>query len=117
MELKLTPVSYTHLDVYKRQDYERANNAKERYVRALYAAHKHELKDNAEYNGFVDSNKSWLMPYAAWCVLRDKMKTSDIRQWGEYSQYHHSSIAKFINDNFDEVQYHCYVQYLSLIHI
>lgn len=92
-------------------DYERANNAKERYVRALYAAHKHELKDNAEYNGFVDSNKSWLMPYAAWCVLRDKMKTSDIRQWGEYSQYHHSSIAKFINENFYEVQYHCYVQY------
>lgn len=92
-------------------DYERANNAKERYTRAIYGQIKDTLSSDHNFQNFVANNKEWLMPYAAWCVLRDQKGTSDIRQWGEYATYIPSKMAHFISANFDEIQYHCYIQY------
>ena len=92
-------------------DYEQACSYKRQYTRELFEQDYTEIIESADFKQFVDANRTWLMPYAAFCVLRDRLHTPDIRQWGEYEIYDRQKIERFIDENRHDINYECYLQY------
>lgn len=90
-------------------DYERVNNEKTRLLRQVFARVR--LGARKDYQEFLKSNSHWLLPYAAFCTLRDEFGTTDFSQWKGYSVYKKSKIDAYIEKNKKEIDYHCFVQY------
>lgn len=99
------------LNALAQVDYERVNQAKISYFREIFAQEGERTVKSADFKAFVAKNESWLMPYAAFCVLRDKFHTPVFSQWGEYAEYDKAKIDSFIAANRDEINYVCYLQY------
>lgn len=92
-------------------DYERVNEVKIEYYREIFAQEGKKTIDSPEYKAFVKKNEWWLLPYAAFCLLRDKHKTPKFAQWGEYAVYDRKKVSKLIKDNKSEIDYVCYLQF------
>lgn len=90
-------------------DYERVNNEKTRLLREIFSRVR--LGARKDYKDFLAKNKHWLLPYAAFCALRDEFGTTDFSQWKEYSVYKKSKIEAYIKENQKEIDFHCFVQY------
>ncbi len=101
----------TELNALATVDYERANEAKKAYINEIYAQEGDKTLNSAEYKAFVKRNSGWLMPYAAFCVLRDRFGTPDFTQWGEYSEYSDDVLAKVIKTDREGIDLACYIQY------
>ena len=70
--------------------------------------------DDEEYKEFYSANKYWLMPYAAFCYLRDKYGTSDSSKWESFSVYNKKAIEKLSAKNSAanrEISFHYFVQF------
>lgn len=91
-------------------DYERVNNVKNAYTRELFAQIGKEAVRQPAFKAFVKENASWLYPYAAFCVLRDRNNTASFARWGEYAEYDEEKIAAFIKANSHEIDYVCWLQ-------
>ena len=92
-------------------DYERVNALKHEYLRLLYDEQGAALFESEEYKRFFAANSSWLVPYAAYCVLRDSNGTSDFTRWGRHAKYDAAKIERFAAGNAVEVGYWYFVQY------
>ena len=92
-------------------DYERVNQVKIEYFREIFAQEGEKTLKSAEFKAFLDKNSWWLLPYAAFCLLRDKYKTPVFANWGEYAKYDEKKVAKLIKDNENEINYVCYLQF------
>lgn len=99
------------LNKLKQIDYERVNNVKNEYTRELFKENGASVMATDEYRKFVTRNESWLLPYAAFCTLRDIYSTADMSQWGEYNVYDKVRVADFIEAHREEIDYVCYIQY------
>ena len=62
-------------------DYERMFKAKMEYLRELFAQEWKKVKATKDYKQFFDDNKEWLVPYAQFCVNRDKYGTAVFSEW------------------------------------
>ena len=95
-------------------DYEQVMEIKWDAIRTVYAKKKGQFQQEAEYQAFFVQNAEWLVPYAAFCYLRDKYKTSDYNQWAEHQVYNVDAIAKLSDpssDVYDEIAIHYFLQY------
>jgi 4-alpha-glucanotransferase len=95
-------------------DYDEVGKVKTAVLKVLYEARKHELADDLEYNKFFETNKHWLVPYAAFCYLRDKNGTSDFNKWKQYSKYDKDGIEKLVSRrsrHYDKIAVNYFVQY------
>lgn len=66
------------------------------------------------FKTFFAENEYWLVPYAAYCVLRDKFGTPDYRQWEQYAIYDKSKMTEFSSPDqphFDEIAVNYFIQY------
>ena len=63
-------------------DYERVNDTKNAFTRELFGEIHKSVTRTREFKAFVKANESWLIPYAAFCVLRDKFGTPDFSPVG-----------------------------------
>ena len=91
-------------------DYERVNQIKEDYTRELFAVVHGSVVSDRGYMKFVSDNASWLKPYAAYCILRDKFHSPEFKDWGEYEVYDKVRIEKFLEKNAYEAAYVCWIQ-------
>jgi 4-alpha-glucanotransferase len=98
------------LNALEEIDYERVNNAKNAFTRELFAEIGNKVVRTKEFKAFVAVNQSWLKPYAAFCVLRDKNGTADFSRWGEYATYNATNIEAFIKQNVDDINYVYWIQ-------
>ena len=64
-------------------DYERMFKAKMDYLRELFSQEWKKVKATKDYKQFFDDNKEWLVPYAQFCVNRDKYGTAVFSEWPE----------------------------------
>ncbi len=92
-------------------DYERVNNAKNEFVREIFAQEGAATVASAEFKSFVERNESWLTPYAAFCVLRDHNHTAEMSQWGKFAVYDKAKVDKFVAENADDINRVYFVQY------
>ncbi len=92
-------------------DYEKVNNAKQDYLRTIYAEQGTKTLSLDSYRSFVEKNESWLQAYSAWCVLRDINHTPDNEMWGEMGTYDRTKVDKFCQEHKEEIGYYYFVQY------
>jgi 4-alpha-glucanotransferase len=95
-------------------DYEEVIKFKLAALLELYAAQKESFLADDDFLSFFETNKSWLVPYAAFCYLRDKNATSDFSKWKIYSTYNKESIQKYVAPrarHYDQVALQYFIQY------
>ena len=99
------------LNALEQIDYERVNNAKLELLHKAFDKTFKKLSSTKVYQTFVDKNAHWLLPYAAFCVLRDINGTPDFSQWKGYAKYNKKKVAAFCEEHKAEVDFWCFVQY------
>ena len=102
------------LNDLKEVDYDEVGKIKTAMLKVLYEARKHELDSDPEYNKFFETNKHWLIPYAAFCYLRDVNGTSDFNKWKVYSKYDKDAIEKYVSrkaKHYNKIAVHYFIQY------
>ena len=85
-------------------DYERMFAAKMDYLHVLFEQEWKHVKASKAYKQFFEDNKEWLVPYAQFCVNRDKYGTADFNQWPKES-------SKFKVQSSKDLDFWYFVQY------
>jgi 4-alpha-glucanotransferase len=95
-------------------DYDQVLKFKTAALKELFVLMKEELLEDADYLDFFEKNRYWLVPYAAFCNLRDRNGTSDFNQWKVYGTYNKASIEKYVSPkakHYDEIAFNYFLQY------
>ena len=95
-------------------DYDNVVKMKSEAIRQLYYKERHSFKDDFAFFEFFDMNRYWLVPYAAFCYLRDLNNTPDPVKWEDYNVYDEHVIQELVspdNAHYDEIAIHYYTQY------
>ena len=61
----------------------------------LYLLQKEKFLKSNGFKIFFEQNKYWLVPYAAYCVLRDLNGTPDYRKWNDFALFKEEQIDAF----------------------
>lgn len=99
------------LNLLAQIDYERVNAAKIEYMRELFAQDGGATKRRKDYKEFVERNDYWLLPYAAWRVLREEYNTPDHFAWGEYAVYDEKKVQEFVEAHRRQIDFQYFLQY------
>ncbi|GAA4016640.1 4-alpha-glucanotransferase [Hymenobacter fastidiosus] len=94
-------------------DYEPVMNAKWAFIKKLYQQEKKQFLADPAFRAFRAEQHSWLVPYAAFCALRDRFGTADFSQWPAEFQTP-QNLDRFTDDSqpgFDEVGLHFFTQF------
>ena len=91
-------------------DYEAVMSAKLSFLKKIYPSQKAAAFRAREYKEFFAENEHWLVPYAAFCFLRDRFGTADFSQWPEHHHFEAEKICTLVLDN-DAIAFHFFVQY------
>ncbi len=111
---QLYKVKQKELNAFPVSHYVEVLKLKSRFYKQLFDQDKHEFIKDKDYLDFYAKNKDWLIPYAAFVYLRDKMGTADFQQWGNYSIYDERLIidlCKPESETWDDIAIHYYIQY------
>ena len=95
-------------------DYEEVMKYKLAILNELFEAQKTTWAEDKDYQAFFEKNRHWLVPYAAFCYLRDASGTADFTQWKQHSTYDAAAINTFSSSkqkHYDKIRFHYYVQY------
>ncbi|HIZ86804.1 MAG TPA: 4-alpha-glucanotransferase [Candidatus Coprenecus pullistercoris] len=95
-------------------DYEKVLALKIKYLRIQFADYGKDTFAEPKFLAFYHRNKEWLLPYCAFCTLRDHYGTADFSKWGEYSRYTPELAARLFskgNASYQEMTFHIFVQY------
>ena len=96
-------------------DYERVNNAKNEYLRLLFAQEGAQVMKSAEYKAFFADAGQWLVPYAQYCHLRDTYGTADFSQWPDHQTWDEADRLSLTNSRtraYRDVAFYYYVQFV-----
>ena len=99
------------LNALEQIDYERVNNAKLSLLRKAFDKTFKKLSAKKDYQEFVEKNSHWLIPYAAFCVLRDQNGTPDFSKWKGYAKYNKKKVGVFCEEHRTDIDFWCFVQY------
>lgn len=100
-------------------DYEAVERVKTDYLRRLYderrplryvGGDRLYTADDEELASFLDDNRDWLVPYAAFCLLRDRHRTARFTDWGDDAVYSRQRAEQLCAD--EAAGFTFYVQYL-----
>lgn len=103
------------LNALRQIDYVRVNNAKDEYLRLLYAQEGKKVMASAEFRSFFDEAQEWLVPYAQFCFLRDKHGTADFSAWPDHCLFNEKerhALTVPRNVAYKNVAYYYFVQYI-----
>jgi 4-alpha-glucanotransferase len=97
-------------------DYEEVIKLKMAAIKELYHLQKDHFLTDPAYLQFFEENKHWLVPYAAFCNLRDRHDSSDFTQWKVHKKYSKDAIDKYVSP--EAKQYHAIaLQYFTQYHL
>ncbi|MBC7850608.1 MAG: 4-alpha-glucanotransferase [Chitinophagaceae bacterium] len=95
-------------------EYEEVLKFKISILKELFAVMKEDFLQDPTYLEFFEHNRYWLVPYAAFCYLRDRNGTSDFNKWKVYGSYNKASIEKYVSPkakHYDEIAFTYFVQF------
>ncbi len=95
-------------------DYEEVMKYKMSVLKELFLAQKDKFSEDADYFQFFDLNRHWLVPYAVFCLLKDKYQTSDFTQWKTNKIYNEDAVQKLASPTqkfYNEIFFHYFIQY------
>lgn len=105
----------TELNALPAIDYERMIAAKMDYLRELYAQEGQKAMRGKQFKDFFARNAHWLVPYAAFCHLRDTYGTADFSRWPSNNRMDKTLIADYGNPRtkaYKAAGFWFYVQYV-----
>ena len=96
-------------------DYEAVMAAKLGFLRQIFPLQRAATFRTKAYQNFFADNQHWLVPYAAFCFLRDRSGTPDFNRWPEHQKFDAGKIATLAKNHaeigfFFFIQYHLHVQ-------
>lgn len=95
-------------------DYEQVLKIKLLTIKELYELQKEEFKKDPDFLTFFKENENWLVPYAAFCYLRDKHDTPDFTQWKLHGRYDAETIQKYTapgTRHYDSIALQYFIQF------
>lgn len=95
-------------------DYEQVISYKWKFLRAVFEENKTEILKNRNFKKFLKDNEDWLLPYSAFCILRDRYNTPNFTEWKTHKKYIAGKVAVFFsekNKDYQEAMLHSWVQY------
>ncbi len=95
-------------------EYEQVMQFKLSVIKELFELQKDIIKEDFEYFKFFELNRHWLVPYAAYCYLRDKYGTPEFSTWKSNSSYNETAIQRLVSPSqkhYDEIALHYFTQY------
>ena len=102
------------LNALPQVDYEAVQDLKEQYIKCAFWQEKEQVLASDDFITFYKQNEDWLMPYAAFSVLRDRYGTADFSTWPEYQTFKADEIYAFCKPSspyYNDVAYYYYIQY------
>ena len=96
-------------------DYERVNNAKADYMRAVFAQEGVSVMKTQAYKDFFRQNELWLVPYAQYCYLRDTYGHVDFTRWEGHEQWNEAdrkALSTPRQKAYKDVAYYYFVQFV-----
>jgi 4-alpha-glucanotransferase len=95
-------------------DYEMVIQTKTGAAKEIFAAEKDTFATDPDFKEFFDQHKSWLVPYAAFCFLKESNGSADFHQWKSYGRYTKLAVDKLTSSQskqYEQVAYYYFVQY------
>ncbi len=92
-------------------DYERVNDEKNRLLKDAFSVVGQKVMSGTAYKEFYSANEGWLVPYSAYCVLRDINGTPEFGKWKSLSEYSETRVKSFCRRHKNETDFYCYVQF------
>jgi 4-alpha-glucanotransferase len=95
-------------------DYDAVLKLKWDYFNKIFSQEWEKTSQRDDYKLFFEKNREWLINYSAFCYLRDKFKTADFSQWGDYSIYSKEKISNLTDPNsktYQKTAIHLFLQY------
>jgi 4-alpha-glucanotransferase len=95
-------------------DYEQVVRIKLLAIKELYEIQKEEFEKDPNFQEYFDQHRKWLVPYAAFCYLRDKHGTPDFTRWKNHSRYDEEAILRFAapgTRHYASIALHYFTQY------
>lgn len=83
-------------------------------AKRLFQKEKDDFRDDIEWFSFFDLNREWLVPYAAFCTLRDLHKNADWHYWKGFEKYNEAAVQEFCSpdaEHYEQVLFWYYIQY------
>ena len=102
------------LNALDQVDYEQVMRLKSRLTREIYRVNSVEIRGGKEFRDFLTANFDWVVPYAAFCVLRDAYGTADFGRWGVSAVYDRGRIEAMLSEGHErsnEMFYHLWLQF------
>lgn len=103
-----------HLNDLPEVDYEQVLKFKLSTARELFSLHKEKFLGDEKFAVFFEKNRHWLVPYAAFCYLRDRNGTADFSKWKVYSRYNREAIEKYVSPrakHYDNIAFTYFLQF------
>jgi 4-alpha-glucanotransferase len=95
-------------------DYETVMQTKTSVAREIFNTEKEDFLTDKDFTEFFDHNKSWLVPYAAFCYLKESNGTADFSKWKTYGRYTKLAIDKLCSPQskqYDSIAFYYFMQY------
>lgn len=95
-------------------DYEQMIAGKWKYAKSIFEENREEILKDREFKKFLKDNEVWLLPYAAFCVQKDKYRTPNFNNWKTHKKYIAGKIMPFFSPKGKEylpAMLHAWVQY------
>lgn len=95
--------------------YEEVHKIKSKYFKMIFDQQMEMFLESPAYLDFFKANKEWLVPYAAFCYLRDQNKTANFRLWKSHSSYSRKEIEHLTSPRnhpvYPDIAVHYFIQY------
>lgn len=91
-------------------NYEAVLRAKLGFLKQIFPSQRAATLRAKAYRDFFAENQAWLVPYAAFCYLRDLHGTPDFSRWPEHQTFDAAAIAALARNN-AEIEFHYFIQY------
>ncbi|WP_020530494.1 4-alpha-glucanotransferase [Flexithrix dorotheae] len=95
-------------------DYEVVMRAKSRFYKLIFDEQKDQFLADPAFKEFFETNKSWLVPYAAFSYLRDLFGTPDFNKWEGYERVSENDLEKLTSPaaaQYPDVAVHYFIQF------
>lgn len=95
-------------------DYEQVSRFKLSAMQEIFQAEKNEFRKDTTFFEFFDLNRHWLVPYAAFCYLRDKNGTAEFSKWKSHKKYREDAIQRLVapsQPQYDEISFYYFIQF------
>ncbi|MCX6236592.1 MAG: 4-alpha-glucanotransferase [Bacteroidia bacterium] len=94
--------------------YDEIHKIKSKFFKLIFDQQKELFLVDPPFLKFFDENKEWLVPYAAFCYLRDKNKTANFRKWSQFQVYNANEISLLCandQETYPDIAVHYFIQY------